>query len=93
MICRSVFKGTSKDDYVLPSATYELGAIAWAECCDPPEGEAKEILEFRRKKMLECEEQLNKVKVWEAYALDTRIGLRAQSGLETLAWFKKKNGW
>ncbi|PNP44024.1 hypothetical protein TGAM01_v207637 [Trichoderma gamsii] len=90
---RSVFKGTSKDDYVLPSATYELGAIAWAECCDPPEGEAKEILEFRRKKMLECEEQLNKVKVWEAYALDTRIGLRAQSGLETLAWFKKKNGW
>ncbi|EHK44965.1 hypothetical protein TRIATDRAFT_128168 [Trichoderma atroviride IMI 206040] len=90
---RSVFKGTSKDDYVLPSATYELGAIAWAECCNPPEGEAKEILEFRRQKMVACEEQLNKVKVWEAYVLDTRIGLRAQSGLETLAWFKKKNGW
>ncbi|UKZ83274.1 hypothetical protein TrVFT333_011081 [Trichoderma virens FT-333] len=90
---RSVYKGVSKDDYVLPAAIYELGAIAWAECCNPPEGEEKEILEYRRKKMTECDEQINKVKVWEAYVLDTRIGMRAQSGLETLAWFKKKNGW
>ncbi|RFU81957.1 mitochondrial outer membrane iml-2 [Trichoderma arundinaceum] len=90
---RSVFKGAAKDDYVLPSAIYEMGAIAWTECCNPPEGEEKEVLEYRRKKMLECEEQLNKVKVWEAYVLDTRIGMRTQSGLETLAWFKKKNGW
>lgn len=90
---RSVFKGASKDDYVLPAAIYELGAIAWAECCNPPEGEEKEILEYRRKKMLECEEQINKVKVWEAYTLDARIGMRATSGLETLAWFKKKYGW
>lgn len=91
--CSSVFKGASKDDYVLPAAIYELGAIAWAECCNPPEGEEKEILEYRRKKMLECEEQINKVKVWEAYTLDARIGMRATSGLETLAWFKKKYGW
>ncbi|KAL6699773.1 hypothetical protein J3F84DRAFT_393082 [Trichoderma pleuroticola] len=90
---RSVFKGASKDDYVLPAAIYELGAIAWAECCNPPEGEEKEVLEYRRKKMLECEEQINKVKVWEAYVLDARIGMRATSGLETLAWFKKKYGW
>ncbi|KAL7948842.1 hypothetical protein V8C42DRAFT_230587 [Trichoderma barbatum] len=90
---RSVFKGPTKDDYVLPAAIYELGAIAWAECCNPPEGEETEILKYRRKKMMECDEQINKVKVWEAYVLDTRIGMRAQSGLETLAWFKKKNGW
>ncbi|KAH6609741.1 mitochondrial outer membrane iml-2 [Trichoderma cornu-damae] len=90
---RSAFKGTAKDDYVLPSAIYEMGAIAWTECCNPPQGEANEILEYRRKKMMECEEQLNKVKVWEAYVLDARIGMRAQSGLETLIWFKKKNGW
>ncbi|KAL7913960.1 hypothetical protein GGI35DRAFT_231059 [Trichoderma velutinum] len=90
---RSVFKGAAKDDYVLPAAIYELGAIAWAECSNPPEGEEKEILEYRRKKMQECEEQINKVKVWEAYVLDARIGMRATSGLETLAWFKKKYGW
>ncbi|KAM0251436.1 hypothetical protein ACHAQJ_008187 [Trichoderma viride] len=90
---RSVFKGVTKDDYVLPSAVYEMAAIAWTECCNPPEGEEKEIREYRRKKMVECDEQLNKVKVWEAYVLDTRIGMRAQSGLETLTWFKRKNGW
>ncbi|KAL6856550.1 hypothetical protein J3F83DRAFT_402145 [Trichoderma novae-zelandiae] len=90
---RSVFKGTTKDDYVMPAAIYELGAIAWTECCNPPEGEEEDILQYRKKKMLECEEQINKVKVWEAYVLDARIGLRATSGLETLAWFKRKNGW
>ncbi|TFB02203.1 Mitochondrial outer membrane protein IML2 [Trichoderma ghanense] len=90
---KSVFKGTMKDDYVMPAAIYELGAIAWTECCSPTEGQREQLLEYRRKKMLECEEQINKVKVWEAYVLDTRIGLRATSGLETLAWFKKKNGW
>ena len=82
-----------KDDYVMPAAVYELGAIAWTECCNPPEGEKEQVLEYRRQKMLECEEQINKVKVWEAYVLDARIGMRATSGLETLAWFKKKNGW
>jgi hypothetical protein len=82
-----------KDDYVMPAAIYEMGAISWTECCNPPEGVQEGILEYRRKKMLECEEQINKVKVWEAYVLDARIGLRATSGLETLAWFKKKNGW
>ncbi|KAL7823172.1 hypothetical protein V8C26DRAFT_110256 [Trichoderma gracile] len=90
---KSVFKGTMKDDYVMPAAIYEMGAISWTECCNPPEGTKEDILEYRRKKMLECEEQINKVKVWEAYVLDARIGLRATSGLETLAWFKKKNGW
>ncbi|KAL7816569.1 hypothetical protein V8C44DRAFT_292991 [Trichoderma aethiopicum] len=90
---KSVFKGTMKDDYVMPAAIYEMGAIAWTECCSPPEGGKDEILEYRRKKMLECEEHINKVKVWEAYVLDARIGLRATSGLETLAWFKRKNGW
>ncbi|EGR52619.1 uncharacterized protein TRIREDRAFT_21407 [Trichoderma reesei QM6a] len=90
---KTVFKGTMKDDYVMPAAIYEMGAISWTECCNPPEGVQEGILEYRRKKMLECEEQINKVKVWEAYVLDARIGLRATSGLETLAWFKKKNGW
>lgn len=80
------------DDYVLPSAIYEFGAIAWAECCSPPEGDEKEVAQYRRTKMEECEEQLNKVKSWEAFVIDTRIGLRAQSGLETLKWFRNKMG-
>jgi hypothetical protein len=32
-------------------------------------------------------------KVWEAFVLDARIGMRVQSGLETLSWFGKKMGY
>ncbi|CAH0039483.1 unnamed protein product [Clonostachys rhizophaga] len=89
----SVFKGPTKNDYVLPAATYELGAIAWEECCaDPPAGES-DVASYRRRKADECEAQLTKVTAWEAFSLDFRIGLRVQSGMETLKWFKTKNGW
>ncbi|KOS22420.1 Mitochondrial outer membrane protein iml-2 [Escovopsis weberi] len=93
---RHVFKGATKDDYVLPSAHYEMGAIAWAECCAPPQDTAsdpKARLEYRRAKLHECEERLNIVKNWETFVLDARIGMRATSGLETLGWFKRKMGW
>ncbi|CAG9950948.1 unnamed protein product [Clonostachys rosea f. rosea IK726] len=93
MIRKSVFKGPTKNDYVLPAATYELGAIAWEEsCADPPAGES-DVASYRRRKAEECEAQLTKVTAWEAFSLDFRIGLRVQSGMETLKWFKTKNGW
>ncbi|KAF7552076.1 hypothetical protein G7046_g7531 [Stylonectria norvegica] len=87
---RTAFKGPTKDDYVLPAGTYELGAIAWAECCEPPEGTVEETRAYRLKKLQECQGYLDIVKVWEVYLLDTRIGMRVQSGLETLNWFRKK---
>ncbi|KFA54334.1 hypothetical protein S40293_04796 [Stachybotrys chartarum IBT 40293] len=90
---RSVFKGSTKDDYVLPAATYELGVMAWMECCNPPDLAGKQLAEYRRQKAAECREYLDKVKVWEAFVLDARIGLRVQSGLETLQWFRRKMGW
>ncbi|KAF7533552.1 hypothetical protein G7Z17_g13500 [Cylindrodendrum hubeiense] len=84
------FKGPTRDDYVPPAANYEVASIAWVECCNPPEGTVEEIAAYRRKKFDECQKQLDIVKVWEVYLLDARIGMRVQSGLETLAWFKKK---
>ena len=87
------FKGPTKDDYVMPAAIQEMAAIAWAECGSPPEGSAKEVEEYRKKKLQECQEHLDNVKGWERYLLDARIGMRVQSGLETLAWFRKKMGW
>ncbi|KAJ2895116.1 breast cancer protein [Zalerion maritima] len=33
---RNAFKGPFKDDYVLPSAYYELAVLAWFECCEGP---------------------------------------------------------
>ncbi|KFG77782.1 hypothetical protein MANI_020202 [Metarhizium anisopliae] len=90
---RAAFKGGHKDDYVLPVATYELGVIAWTQCCNPPEGTADEVASYRRQKANQCQEHLEKVKAWETFVLDARVGMRVQSGLETLKWFKKKNDW
>ncbi|KAI5460537.1 hypothetical protein BGZ63DRAFT_425043 [Mariannaea sp. PMI_226] len=88
---RYAFKGPTRDDYVLPAGNYELGSIAWIECCNPPkDSTTEETAAYRRAKFDECQKQLDICKVWEAYHLDARIGMRVQSGLETLAWFKKK---
>jgi hypothetical protein len=74
-------------------ATYELGVIAWTQCCSPPAGSPGEVAAYRREKANACQEQLEKVKGWETFVLDARVGMRVQSGLETLKWFKNKNGW
>lgn len=72
---------------MLAAATYEMGAIAWGECCNAPAGATKAS---RLQKATECEAYLNTVAAWEAFLLDARIGMRVQSGLETLSWFKQK---
>ncbi|CAM1510655.1 Fc.00g009900.m01.CDS01 [Cosmosporella sp. VM-42] len=87
---RAAFKGPTKDDYILAAATYEMGSIAWAECCAPPAGTEEEVREYRHKKLDECQKYLDITKVWEAFVLDARIGMRVQSGLETLKWFRTK---
>jgi hypothetical protein len=90
-LSRSIFKGTNKDDYTPAAATYEMGVMAWLECCNPPADLAGEELKaFRLQKAAECREQFEKVRSWETYLLDARIGLRVQSGMETLDWFRKK---
>ncbi|PHH60152.1 hypothetical protein CDD81_2070 [Ophiocordyceps australis] len=91
---RAIFKGTHKDDWVYPAAVYEMGVIAWVECCNPPAGEPEaKVAAYRRERLDECEAQLEKVRVWEAFVLDVRIGMRVQSGLETVAWLRRKMAW
>ncbi|TDZ39192.1 Inclusion body clearance protein iml2 [Colletotrichum spinosum] len=102
---RSAFKGLTKDEYPMPMAHYEMGAIAWFEACKPESrkagpdeptdaaAQAKLVGEWRKKRTDECQEWLDKVVAWEAFVFDARLGMRVQSGLETLRWFKKKNNW
>ncbi|EFQ35716.1 breast cancer protein [Colletotrichum graminicola M1.001] len=102
---RAAFKGTTKDEYPMPMAHYEMAAVAWFEGCQPEkrtpaadeptdaEGQAKAVEDYRRKKTDECQEWLDKVVAWEAFVFDARLGMRVQSALETLKWFKKKNAW
>jgi hypothetical protein len=55
--------------------------------------EEADVVAYRKEKFDECEAQMEKVKAWEVFVLDSRIGMRVQSGLETLRWFRNKMGW
>lgn len=92
---RLLFKGDNKDDWTLPCAHYEVGVIAWKESCDPncwPEDPA-EVDAFRRKKVAETETYLDHVKTWEAFVLDARVGMKVQTGVDSINWLKRKKGW
>ncbi|KAM3504616.1 hypothetical protein MY11210_008287 [Beauveria gryllotalpidicola] len=91
---KNLFKGAHKEDYVVPAAIHEVAAIAWAECGQPPaDFDAAQTEEYQRTKVKKCEENLEKARVWEAYVLDARMGMRIQCGLATLAWYRNKKGW
>ncbi|ROW05017.1 hypothetical protein VSDG_00531 [Cytospora chrysosperma] len=92
---RTLFKGATKDDYALPCAYYEMAVTAWGEACDPKvwPAEAEKVEEFRLKKVNECQEYLGHVKTWEAFVLDARIGMRVQTGTDSVGWLKRKKNW
>ncbi|KUI53677.1 Mitochondrial outer membrane protein IML2 [Cytospora mali] len=92
---RTQFKGATKDDYSLPCAHYEMAVVAWRQASDPKSwpAEAEEVDGYRLKKIEECQEYLDHVKTWEAFVLDARIGMRVQTGTDSIAWLKKKKNW
>lgn len=45
-----------------------------------------------KEKIVECEEYIQKAVKWEAYVLDTRIGMKITTAVETLRTFKLENG-
>lgn len=78
----------------MPAALHEIAAIDWAECGQPSADlDAKETEAYQKKKLAECEENLEKARTWEAYVLDTRLGMRIHCADATLAWYRKKKGW
>ena len=58
------FKGELKDNWVLPSAHYEMAIIAWTEKSLPLYDEAE--------KLADCTRSLNTVSRWGSYELDAR---------------------
>lgn len=53
----------------------------------------KEVDTWVRQKTDECHNWLDKAAKWETYVLETRIGMRVQTGMDTLRWFKRDKGW
>ena len=71
---KALFKGHLKDDWTCVTAHYEMGANLWLQRKGVGEKEAvREALEW-----------LEKAARWEGYELDTRIGLKVTTGLDTL---------
>ncbi|OAA61806.1 Tetratricopeptide repeat protein 39 [Niveomyces insectorum RCEF 264] len=92
---RAIFKGPLKDDYLLAAATYEAAVILWTKACDPAwyPSNPGDVDAFRREKVEACQVYLDKVAKWETFVLDARIGMRLQTGLDTVRWLKKKENW
>jgi len=77
---RQEFKGHLKDDWMLPSAHYEMACLAWHEK-DSPFTSPDE----HKAKVRECEEWLKKTQSWpEQYVLDTRVSFKLTTSLLTV---------
>ena len=72
---RASFKGHLKDDWTCPAAHYEMAANLWME---------RDGREADLAKVKEAEEWIEKAAKWEGYDLDTRIGLKVKTGLNTI---------
>lgn len=62
----------------------------------PEEGSAKEgdlLEDYRKQKIEECQESLDRAAGWESFVLDARSGMKVQTGVETLRWYRKRMGW
>ncbi len=70
---------------MLPSAHYEMAALAWRE--KDLEGTDEEA------KVLDCEQWLEKAKTWpEQYILDTRMSVKIGTSVATLKRHRKITG-
>ncbi|KZF22297.1 hypothetical protein L228DRAFT_268772 [Xylona heveae TC161] len=72
---RSLFKGHNRDDWVLPTAHYEMAVTYWQD----RDGTAAD-----KDRLNECSFWLEKVAHWESFGLDARIGLKVTTAQETL---------
>lgn len=82
-----------------------MAVLAWVEVQQPElrktaavgsvtTGDEKKDIDARQhKKTDECQMWLDKCAGWGSYILDARIGMRVQTGMDTLRWFKRDRGW
>ncbi len=72
---RQLFKGPLKEDWVAPSAHYEMAVLCWLESHGHEKdggGDSGDDGEGRKEKLRECGEWLEKAAKWESFELDSR---------------------
>ncbi|CAK7231511.1 Mitochondrial outer membrane protein iml2 [Sporothrix eucalyptigena] len=92
---RTAFKGPTKDDYVLAAGHYEAAVILWIQASDPKyfPADPSKLDAYRHVKTNDCLAMLDKVAKWETFVLDARIGMKLQTGLDSVRWLKGKKKW
>lgn len=94
--------GALRDDWTLPSAYYELACCSWREKDLPPGGDStsgekmseKKLLEYRREKLMDCEEKLLKLHSWpQTYVFETRMSFKISTSLLTVKRHKGLMGF
>lgn len=86
---KSLFKGSLKDDWVLPAAHFEMAANVWMErptyqSLHKLSPDVSEKPEQERKLVQTCKEHLDHAARWESYELDARIGLKVTAAMEAV---------
>ncbi|KAI1437158.1 breast cancer protein [Xylaria sp. CBS 124048] len=81
---KSTLTGPTIDDYISPSAHYEMAVLMWVE-------KETKTPEETKKKVEECQSWLEKVDSWPRYPLDNRLSGRVQTALETLQWYNEQH--
>lgn len=49
--------------------------------------------EYMKEKIEECQASLDRAAGWESFVLDARSGMKVQTGIETLRWYRRRMGW
>ncbi|ESZ92553.1 hypothetical protein SBOR_7079 [Sclerotinia borealis F-4128] len=94
-------RGALRDDWVLPSAYYEVASCSWDEKDISPAGVSsegkvseKKILEHHKEKVLDCEEKLLKLHSWpQTYVFEARMGFKISTSLLTVRRHKGLMGF
>ena len=71
--------------------TAKENSVAEGEISDE-EKEEKEK-QWRRAKIDECQSWLETVSKWESYILENRLGVRINTGLDTIKWYRNEHTW
>ncbi|KAI9727027.1 MAG: Tetratricopeptide repeat protein 39C [Cirrosporium novae-zelandiae] len=90
-IDRKEFKGPGKDDWVQPSACFEIAATHWEEKDLSPPNSSSTLFHHQRDMVAKTKEWTDKASNWESFELEARLGMKFRVALQTVQWWEERN--